>query len=90
MSRSDEAARSMVSAQKNIAVYSAECARACDCGTRAACALCADARLRDARCGGARLRDALLAAHAEHLRRGDFRRLFPPAMVPHPQHTGNI
>ncbi|XP_045500000.1 probable tubulin polyglutamylase ttll-15 [Colias croceus] len=69
------AVQNMISAQKNIAVYSKECSTTCkdNCDATSACALCKP-------CLNNKLKNALLTAHREHIHKGDFRRLFPPAM----------
>ncbi|KPI90922.1 Tubulin polyglutamylase ttll6 [Papilio xuthus] len=69
-------AENMVSAQKNIAVWSDECSTKCRdrCEISPVCGLCRP-------CLGAKLRKSLLKAHKEFLHKGDFKRLFPPEMV---------
>lgn len=66
----------MISAQKNIAVYSHECSTICkeDCEALDVCKLCRP-------CLEPKLKSNLLNAHRENLHKGDFRRLFPPEMV---------
>lgn len=66
----------MISAQKNIAVYSEECSTICkeNCEATSVCALCKP-------CLTPTLKKALLEAHKENLHKGDFRRLYPPTMV---------
>ncbi|XP_072941418.1 probable tubulin polyglutamylase ttll-15 [Epargyreus clarus] len=72
-----DAAQNMVSSQKNIAVWSDECRTTCqdDCEASAICGLCKP-------CLDGRMKRNFLNAHREFLHRGDFRRLFPPAMQP--------
>ncbi|KPJ14008.1 Tubulin polyglutamylase TTLL6 [Papilio machaon] len=69
-------AENMVSAQKNIAVWSDECSTKCRdrCEISPVCGLCRP-------CLGAKLRKSLLKAHKEFLHKGDFKRLFPPEMI---------
>ncbi|XP_049875108.1 probable tubulin polyglutamylase ttll-15 [Pectinophora gossypiella] len=80
------ASASMVSSDKNIAVWGAECG-ACGPSCAALCGLCAPC----ARAAKA-LRPALAAAHREHTHRADFRRLYPPAMKPNtpPPNLANL
>ncbi|XP_011566577.3 probable tubulin polyglutamylase ttll-15 [Plutella xylostella] len=72
------AAVNMVAAQKNIAVFGNECSTICKdrCDdVDHVCGLCRP-------CLSSRMRGSLLKAHREFLHKGDFRRLFPPAMTP--------
>lgn len=73
---SDQAATNMVSSQKNIAVWGEECSTVCkdNCEAHPICRLCRP-------CISTKLRNSLLKAHREYLHQGDFRRLYPPAMV---------
>uniref|UniRef100_A0A2A4JIW4 Uncharacterized protein n=1 Tax=Heliothis virescens TaxID=7102 RepID=A0A2A4JIW4_HELVI len=70
-------AESMISAQKNIAVFGEECKTICtdNCAALELCSLCKP-------CLNAKLRKSLLDAYGEFLHKGDFRRLVPPPMVP--------
>ncbi|XP_045536907.1 probable tubulin polyglutamylase ttll-15 [Papilio machaon] len=74
--REQSQAENMVSAQKNIAVWSDECSTKCRdrCEISPVCGLCRP-------CLGGKLRKSLLKAHKEFLHKGDFKRLFPPEMV---------
>ncbi|XP_053608803.1 probable tubulin polyglutamylase ttll-15 [Plodia interpunctella] len=72
-------AQNMVSAQKNIAVWSEACNNVCrDNCDEFVCGLCKP-------CIKPELRESLLRAYAEHVHRGDFGRIFPPAMNPNSQ-----
>ncbi|XP_034832589.1 probable tubulin polyglutamylase ttll-15 [Maniola hyperantus] len=73
----DPGTKNMLSSQKNIAVYSKECSAICkdSCEVAAVCGLCRH-------CLSPRLRSSLLVAYRENLAKGDFRRLYPPAMTP--------
>ncbi|XP_060804221.1 probable tubulin polyglutamylase ttll-15 [Amyelois transitella] len=71
------ASQNMMSSQKNIAVWGEECSNSCkDNCDQIVCGLCKP-------CLSHKLRSSLLRANAEHLHRGDFGRIFPPAMKPH-------
>lgn len=76
--REQSAAKNMVSTDKNLAVWGMECDTYCrdNCeGSLLICRLCRP-------CINRQLRHSLLRAHREHLHKGDFKRLYPPAMQP--------
>ncbi|CAH2090156.1 unnamed protein product [Euphydryas editha] len=79
------AATNMISAQKNIAVYSHECSTICkdDCEALDICKLCRP-------CLEPKLKSNFLNAHMENLHKGDFRRLFPPVMKPNSRNEDEI
>ncbi|KAJ8719449.1 hypothetical protein PYW08_011624 [Mythimna loreyi] len=72
-----EAAKNMVSAQKNIAVFGEQCKTTCleNCDASDLCGLCKP-------CISDRLTQNLLTAYTEFLHKGDFRRIYPPPMTP--------
>ncbi|XP_022114614.2 probable tubulin polyglutamylase ttll-15 [Pieris rapae] len=72
---SNRTVKNMISAQKNVAVFSKECNTICkdNCEATSVCVLCKP-------CLTPKLEKALLKAHTENLHKGDFRRLFPPTM----------
>ncbi|XP_059046676.1 probable tubulin polyglutamylase ttll-15 [Achroia grisella] len=71
------AAQNMVSSQKNIAVWGNECTKLCkdNCESHTICGLCRP-------CMNNKLKNSLLRAYKEYLHRGDFGRIFPPALEP--------
>lgn len=75
-SSEDPRTKNMISSLKNIAVYSEECSSVCkdSCDASDVCNLCRH-------CLSPKLRSSMLNAYSEHLWKGDFRRLFPPATV---------
>ncbi|XP_050677697.1 probable tubulin polyglutamylase ttll-15 isoform X2 [Leptidea sinapis] len=73
----DTNVQNMLSAQKNIAVYSDECSTICreSCHALLICELCKP-------CLTNKMKRALLSAYREHLHRADFARLFPRNIKP--------
>ncbi|XP_046967768.1 probable tubulin polyglutamylase ttll-15 [Vanessa cardui] len=81
----NNAAGNMISSQKNIAVYSHECSTICkdNCDSSDICKLCKP-------CLEPKLKTSLLNAHREYLHKGDFKRLFPPRMMPNSNNLEQI